>query len=61
VYYPRLVVNNFQKWRQYLDPQDPDYMEPCTNCNALDYDDYGDDWEDYDGPEDYEGTARYHY
>lgn len=50
-------------WRKLLDPRDPDYLDVEEEEIPLDIDYsemYNDDLE-YDGPEDYEGTMRYHY
>ena len=51
-------------WRTQLDPRDPDYLGPADEEEAQQADDFSEpdeDWPEYDGPEEYEGTARYHY
>lgn len=56
-------------WRTFLDSRDPDFIGHPDYLDVeeeeipldIDYDEgYNDDLE-YDGPEDYEGTMRYHY
>lgn len=47
-------------WRTLLDPRDPDYVAP-PDSDPEDFTEPDDDWPEHDGPEDYEGTARYHY
>lgn len=57
-------MNKHDIWRTRLDPRDPDYLGPDDDEEATEGDDFAepdDDQPEHDGPEDYEGTARYHY
>lgn len=42
-------------------PNDPDYVEPVEVEDDDETEETDDEFANYLGPEDYEGTARYHY